>query len=148
VAITRASVNRKVTTPEGATAADTHKGCHKAYGPNSSIVGGGCRSLDQTQGVPLSVKWYTCVMPTTRPRYQVTETPELARALDRAAKRWPGETRSKLLLRLVKAGAGALERDQHAEECAHHAAVTASSGRYPDAFGPDYLTELREDWPA
>ncbi|HEX4588104.1 MAG TPA: hypothetical protein VH185_09090 [Mycobacterium sp.] len=86
-------------------------------------------------------------MPTTRPRYQVTETPEVARALDLAAKRWPGESRSKLLLRLVDAGGGALERDQHTEADAHRAAVTASSGRYAHAFGPDYLTELRADWP-
>ena len=55
-------------------------------------------------------------MPTTRPRYQVTETPQVARALDRAAKRWPGEPRSKLLLRLVEVGAGTLEHDENAED--------------------------------
>lgn len=38
---------------------------------------------------------------TTRPRYQITETPEVAQALDRAAQRWPGEPRSKLLRRLI-----------------------------------------------
>jgi len=26
--------------------------------------------------------------------------------------------------------------------------VMTSSGAYPNAFGPDYLTELREDGPA
>lgn len=86
-------------------------------------------------------------MPTTRPRYQVTETAEVARALDRAAKRWPGESRSKLLLRLVEVGAGILEQDESVEDGAHRAAVLASSGRYAEAFGPDYLTELRADWP-
>lgn len=86
-------------------------------------------------------------MPTTRPRYQVTETPEVARALDQAARRWPGESRSKLLLRLVEAGAGILERAERANEEAHHAAVWASSGRYAEAFGPHYLAELRADWP-
>lgn len=86
-------------------------------------------------------------MPTARPRHQVTDTPEVARALDLAARRWPGEPRSKLLLRLVGAGGGALEHDQHAEADAHHAAVMASSGRYATAFGPDFLTELRADWP-
>lgn len=40
-------------------------------------------------------------MSTTRPRYQITETPEVAQALDRAAQRWPGEPRSKLLRRLI-----------------------------------------------
>lgn len=87
-------------------------------------------------------------MPTVRPRYQVTETLEVARALDLAAKRWPGEPRSKLLLRLVDVAGDALEHDQHLAASAHQAAVTASSGRYPEAFGPEYLTELRADWPA
>lgn len=87
-------------------------------------------------------------MPTARPRYQVTETPQVARALDLAAQQWPGEPRSKLLVRLVQAAGDMLEEDRHTDADAHRAAVTASSGRYPEAFGPDYLTELREDWPA
>jgi hypothetical protein len=86
-------------------------------------------------------------MPTTRPRYQVTETRKVAEALDRAAKRWPGEPRSRLLLRLIEVGGGALEHDERVEDDAHRAAVLASSGRYPAAFGPDYLAELRGDWP-
>jgi hypothetical protein len=86
-------------------------------------------------------------MPTTRPRYQVTETPEVTRALDRAAKRWPDEPRSKLLLRLIEVGGDVLEHDERAEDGAHRAAVLGSSGRYAEAFGPDYLAELRADWP-
>lgn len=93
-------------------------------------------------------KWYTLLMPTTRPRHQVTETPAIARAIDRAARRWPGEPRSKLLRRLVDVGGETLERHEQFEVEGHRAAVTASSGAYPDAFGPDYLPELREDWPA
>jgi hypothetical protein len=77
----------------------------------------------------------------------VTETPEVARALDRAAKRWPGESRSKLLLRLVEVGGGILEHDERVGEGVHRAAVLASSGRYAEAYGPDYLAELRADWP-
>jgi hypothetical protein len=87
-------------------------------------------------------------MPTTRPRYQVTETPAVARAIDRAAKRWPGEPRSKLLLRLVEVGSDALDQHEQLDIEAHRAAVTASSGAYPDAFGAEYLAELRADWPA
>jgi hypothetical protein len=87
-------------------------------------------------------------MPTTRRRYQITETPEVARALDQAAKRWPGESRAKLLVRLVEVGGGTLERDAHAENLSHRAAVLASAGRYGEAFGSDFLTELRADWPA
>jgi hypothetical protein len=95
-----------------------------------------------------ATRWYTCVVPTTRPRYQVTETPTVARALDRAAKRWPGEPRSKLLLRLVEAGGDMLEDDESADKHDHRSAVLASAGRYAEAFGPDYLAELRADWPA
>ena len=93
-------------------------------------------------------KWYTYVMPTARPRHQVTETPAVARAIDRAAVRWPGEPRSKLLLRLVAVGSETLERHEQLDIEGHRAAVTASSGAYPDAFGHDYLAKLREDWPA
>ncbi len=86
-------------------------------------------------------------MPTARLRYQVTETPQVAHALDLAAKQWPGVPRSKLLLRLVKAGCDSLDVEQHAEADAHRVAVTAGSGRDPDAFGPNYVSELRQDWP-
>lgn len=86
-------------------------------------------------------------MPTTRPRHQVTETPDVARALDLAARRWPNEPRSKLLLRLVQAGSDAIE-EGHTEEARHRlAAIEATSGKYADAFSDTYLDELREDWP-
>jgi hypothetical protein len=87
-------------------------------------------------------------MPTARSRYQVTETPAVARALDIAAKRWPGEPRSRLLLRLVEVGSDALAQDQQADLEAHCAAVTVSSGAYADAFPAGFLVELRQDWPA
>lgn len=93
-------------------------------------------------------RWHTGDVPTTRPRHQLTETEQVARALDLAAQRWPGEPRGRLLLRLVAAGSAALEQGQLEEQAAHRAAVTASSGGYTDAYGPDYLGDLREDWPA
>lgn len=54
-------------------------------------------------------------MPTARPRYQVTETEAVARALDRAAQQWPGEPRAKLLLRLVDVGGAALHERRRSE---------------------------------
>lgn len=85
-------------------------------------------------------------MPTTRPRYQVTETPDVGRALDVAARRWPDEPRSKLLVRLMRAGADVLE--QEADEAAkrRREAVRATSRKYDGVFGLDYLAELRQDW--
>lgn len=87
-------------------------------------------------------------MPTARPRYQITETESVAHALDLAARRWPGEPRSKLLLRLVDVGASTLDSEDAQAENRHRDAILASSGKYADAFGPDYLTDLRRDWPA
>ena len=86
-------------------------------------------------------------MPTARPRYQVTETPAVARAIDKAARRWPDEPRSKLLLRLVAAGDAALEEADDSAARQRQDAVRASSGSYADAFSADYLAEIRIDWP-
>lgn len=91
--------------------------------------------------------WYTSCMPTTRPRHQITETPDVERALDLAARRWPLEPRSKLLLRLIHTGSSALEQELSEEGRARLEAIKASSGKYPDAFGENYLAELRQDWP-
>ncbi|MDD2818052.1 MAG: hypothetical protein PHN51_04575 [Candidatus Nanopelagicales bacterium] len=44
-------------------------------------------------------------MPTTRQRYQITETDALAECLDKAAEKWPDVARSKLLVQLALAGA-------------------------------------------
>jgi len=93
-------------------------------------------------------RWYTDDMPTARPRYQVTETESVAHALDLAARRWPGEPRSKLLLRLVDVGAATLSTEDVQAEKRYRDASMASSGKYADAFGPDYLIDLRRDWPA
>ncbi|MEQ6903356.1 hypothetical protein [Nocardioides sp. YIM 152588] len=86
-------------------------------------------------------------MPTTRPRYQVTETPDVARALDLAARRWPGESRSRLLLRVLQAGSEVLEEERVEAIGRRLAALDETSGKYADVFSPDFLVELREDWP-
>ena len=44
---------------------------------------------------------------------------------------------------VVEVGGGILEDEARAEDLAHRAAVLASAGRYAEAFGPDYLAELR-----
>lgn len=86
-------------------------------------------------------------MPTARPRHQITETPAIAHAIDVAARRWPGEPRSKLLRRLVDAGGAALEQGNDRATRRRREAIAASSGKYADAFSADYLDRLRRDWP-
>jgi hypothetical protein len=49
-------------------------------------------------------------MPTTRPRHFVTETDDLAEALDEAARRWPNLSRAQLLVRLALEGHRAANR--------------------------------------
>lgn len=88
-------------------------------------------------------------MPTTRPRHTITETDAVARALDEAGERWPEvETRSQLLLRLIAAGHSAIQEGAEADADRRRTAVTATSGALTGAFGPDYLSRLRDDWPA
>jgi hypothetical protein len=88
-------------------------------------------------------------VPTTRPRYTLTETDELAAALDEAAKRWPEDagSRSRLLLRLVKAGQGALEMELGRERERRRAAVEHTAGVLTGVYPPDYLEQLRSEWP-
>jgi hypothetical protein len=87
-------------------------------------------------------------LPTTRPRHQITETPAVARALDMAARRWPSEPRSRLLLLLIQAGSATLEDVRNETLRGRRAAIDASSGKYDDAFSGEYLAEVRRDWPA
>jgi hypothetical protein len=87
-------------------------------------------------------------MPTTRPRHLVTETEELASALDAAARRWPGLSRSKLLVRLALEGDRAATQEHEERRRRRLAAVRRNSGILTGAYGPEYLRRLREEWPA
>lgn len=86
-------------------------------------------------------------MPTTRPRHQVTETPDVAHALAVAARRWPQEPQSKLLVRLVRAGSAALEQRDSETANRRRAAIDRAGGKYAGVFTHGYLAELRQDWP-
>ena len=81
-------------------------------------------------------------MPTTKPRYAVTDTGDVALALDVAQRRWPGIARSQALVRLVVTGAEHLEaaQDEHAQAVRE---LARFAGTYPDG----YLDELRAEWP-
>ena len=71
----------------------------------------------------------------------------MAHALDIAARQWPRESRSKLLLRLLHAGSAVLEQGRTEEIRSRVEAIDTSSGKYADAFSGDHLAELRQDWP-
>lgn len=86
-------------------------------------------------------------MPTTRPRHFVTETDDLARALDAAASRWPGLSRPQLLVRLALEGHQAAQQAQDDRRSRRLAAVRKHSGVLTGAYGADYLRRLRAEWP-
>jgi hypothetical protein len=88
-------------------------------------------------------------MPTTRPRLTITETDELAEALDVAAVRWPEVgSRRELLLRLVEQGRNVIERDRAEEAERRREAIRRTSGALTGVYEPGYLKRLRDDWPA
>jgi hypothetical protein len=83
-------------------------------------------------------------MPTTRPRYTVTDTGELSDQLDLAARRWPEvRDRKELLLRLVAAGREAIAREARDRI----RAVEETAGILSGVYEPGELERLREDWP-
>ena len=88
-------------------------------------------------------------MPTTRPRLTITETDDVAEALDAAAERWPEvRSRQQLLLRLVEQGRTALARDLEQQTERKRDAIRRTSGALTGVYEDDYLERLRDDWPA
>jgi hypothetical protein len=125
-----------------------------AYHPHRVRDDGAAGALRQgyalaAAGAALKLWCYTCAMPTTRPRHIITETDEIARALDEAAKRWPEDSgnRARLLARLVREGYQVVIRQRERDAQDRRDAVARTSGALTGVYGPGYLDELRQDWP-
>jgi len=83
-------------------------------------------------------------MPTSKPRYMLTDTGDLSDLLDAAQHRWPEVTsRKELLLRLAAVGAEAVatEAERRRED------VDATAGALTGVYEPGELERLREEWP-
>ena len=88
-------------------------------------------------------------MPTDRARLTITETDDVAEAIDLAAERWPETpSRRELLLRLVEQGRSVIERERDEQAERRREAVRRTSGTLTGVYEPDYLERLRDDWPA
>lgn len=86
-------------------------------------------------------------MPTARHRYQVTETDEVARALDAAARRWPGEPRSRLLVRLITHNGERIPEVSDEEIARRRAALSTLAGSLTGLHEVGYRDALRKEWP-
>jgi|1186.fasta_scaffold1111016_2 hypothetical protein len=88
-------------------------------------------------------------MPTERPRLTITETDDVAEAIDLAAERWPETpSRRELLLRLVEQGRNVIERERDEEAERRRDAIRRTSGALTGVYEPGHLERLRDDWPA
>lgn len=102
------------------------------------------RSTDSSNSVARQYWCYTLDMPTARPRHMLTETDDIARAVNDAALAWPelrGD-RAALLRKLVEAGHASLAGRGGVREVVRGAAG-AATGVYPR----NARAELLAEWP-
>lgn len=86
-------------------------------------------------------------MPTSRPRHQITETDEVARALDLAQRRWPGESRGQLAVRLIIEAGESSGAAREARRDRRRELLSQMARSYGSIYPEGHLDELRHDWP-
>lgn len=88
-------------------------------------------------------------MPTTRARHMVTETAEIERALDTAARAWPElrDDRAALLRRLIARGADDIGEVAEGRRRERLAAIRETAGTFTGVFPPNAAAALRDEWP-
>jgi hypothetical protein len=83
-------------------------------------------------------------MPTTLLRHSVTETPDVAAAIDIAEAVWPSSTRADALRHLIAKGAEAVRRDLDARQ----AIIDKWAGSLPDTYPTGAAQAMKDEWPA
>lgn len=88
-------------------------------------------------------------MPTAHRRHAVTETEDIAAALDVARDAWPelAEKPGALLRRLILAGEEALETRRRRAVESRSQSIERTAGALTGVYRPGYLDEVRQDWP-
>jgi len=119
----------------------------RAFRPSPAQPGRTSLSEQHPWCITQTDKCYTRGVPTTRPRHFVTETDDVADALDRAAERWPGLSRSQLLVRLALEADHAAMHAGEARRQRRRTAIAELSGSLTGVYEPGYLDALRQDWP-
>lgn len=88
-------------------------------------------------------------MPTSRPRYLLTESDDLRSALEAARQRWPEDhdRPTALLIHLIDEGRRTVETAETRRREARRAAIRSAAEGLEGAYSDGYLAELRVDWP-
>ena len=88
-------------------------------------------------------------MPTEHRRHAITETEDISGALKIARRAWPelADKPGALLRQLILVGRNTLAHNQTAVDDQRQQAIDETTGALAGVFGPNYLEELREDWP-
>ncbi|HAN72053.1 MAG TPA: hypothetical protein DCQ36_10785 [Actinobacteria bacterium] len=84
-------------------------------------------------------------MPTVRPRYQITETDDIALAVDIGCRTWPHESRSDVMRRLILIGAQRIS-ESPLERALEIETALAQLSELADDYPPGYLADLRGEW--
>jgi len=78
----------------------------------------------------------------------VTHTAQVQQALEIGFAKWPGASTAECLARLAVAGAASLDEKRTADTAEWKSKVFAGAGLLSGAYGPGYLDEIRDGWPA
>ena len=88
-------------------------------------------------------------MPTSRPRHMITETDDLASALDAADRMWPecqGQ-RSALLRKLIDAGINVVTASDDDVQRARRDAIEAAAGSMSGLWPTNWREQMSSEWP-
>lgn len=77
----------------------------------------------------------------------MTESDELAAALDAATQRWPGVSRGRLVVLLALEGGARLHEEGETARRERLARLHEHAGAGTGAYGAGYLDEVRDGWP-
>lgn len=88
-------------------------------------------------------------MPTAHRRHAVTETEDIAAALEVAREAWPelADKPGALLRRLILTGEETLEAQRRRSVEDRRAVIERTAGALTGVYESGYLEEIRQDWP-
>ena len=87
-------------------------------------------------------------MVTSLHRFSITETPEIAHAIDIAVLSWPefANNRAAVLRQIIKVGSEAIERQTDERIARRRAALEQVSGSMTGTWPPNAIDKLRNEW--